>query len=80
MKHLRAFYAGFRQAFVDARQFLRIFEFAGSPVDPANPLNGYDDEFDGLRPVENAQNQWVSNALVVVCIVLVVGVLAAVRG
>lgn len=40
----------------------------------------YEDEFDGLQPVENAQNQWVSNALVVVCIVLVVGVLAVVRG
>ena len=40
----------------------------------------YDDEFDGLQPVEDAQNQWLSNALVVVCIVLVVGVLAAVRG
>lgn len=40
----------------------------------------HDDEFDGFQPVENARNQWVSNALVVVCIVLVVGVLAAVRG
>ena len=40
----------------------------------------YQDEFDGLEPVASRTRDLIANAIVCLCIVLVVGVLAAVKG